>query len=292
MARLASDMGRTSERRADVSTWISHEVTARILAEVLARCAEAGVPILVVKGVVTSRLLYDDVAQRAIADIDVRIRPSDFSTFRALAAKAGWRCLRVAWTYRNLVYDFPPLSLDVEGYVGAPGLCAMTVDEMLSRATPLEIAPTLRVLVPEIHDHAVVLAVNAFKDKIVAANRGALSDVERIVLHRDFRCHVFVDRVVHSRIATLAWIVAAWMESERQNNEWGAIRVAIEARAPVRRRYGNLFRRLITRSPSTAMSLRLLARAVADRPLMQAEAIVCACAWEAEMWLRGRDSAR
>jgi Uncharacterised nucleotidyltransferase len=269
-----------------ISVWISHVVAVDVLREVIARTNAAGIEVLPVKGAITARLLYDDVAERTIGDVDVRIRPRDFAAFRHTATAAGWRCLRVSRAYRNLVYDFPPLSLDVEGQVGPPGLCALSVDTMLSRGRPLTIAPGLRVIAPETHDHAVLLIVNAFKDKIISANAGALADLERIVRLPDFYCDVLVDRLVQAHVATIAWIVASWMESARNDHVWGAIRLAIETCTSVRHHYAHVFRRLIREGCGAPMSLRLLARVAADSWFMRAEALARAAAWEAEMWLR------
>jgi hypothetical protein len=268
------------------ATWIHHELGAAIVREVIAVCVSEALPVLPVKGIVTARILYDDVAERPITDVDIRIRRRDFSAFRRLARRTAWPCLRVARSYSNLVYHFPPLSLDVECAVGPPGVCALTVDDMVLRASELEVVPGLRVLVPEIHDHAVLLTVNAFKDKIVTAGAGALSDLERIAVQPSFQVGVFIGRVVSSRVATLAWIVASWLESTRGSAAWSKIRIAIETRVRPRRAYAALFRNLMKDAARAPMALRILARISADAPLMRAEALLGAVALESEMWLR------
>ncbi|MDP8998568.1 MAG: nucleotidyltransferase family protein [Myxococcota bacterium] len=271
---------------ANVRAWVAQEAGIQILREVASRCAEAGIPLLPVKGIVTSRLLYADVAERPITDVDIRIRARDLPRFRNAAASAGWPCSRVARTYRNLTYEFGLLSLDVEACVGPPGLCAMEIEAMLDRSERCEIEPGVMVSIPEVHDHAVVLTVNAFKDKIVTATPWALADLERIVMHPTFRCDDFVDRVCQSRITTLTWIVAEWMASSRGIGAWGVVRAAVEARGHVRWGYAKLFRRLMVDEDSAQMPLRLLARVAADSGGMQLEAIVRAAAWTGEMWLR------
>jgi hypothetical protein len=159
---------------------------------------------------------------------------------------------------------------------------------MLVRAEHREIAPGLRVLVPEIHDHAVLLTVNAFKDKIVTATAWALADLEHVVLQPAFRPDEFVGRVVLARISTLAWIVASWMESMRCNHAWAAIRVAIESCGHVRASYAHRFQRHLGLAHGAPMSLRLLARVAADSPLMQIRALALAVACSAEIRLRAR----
>jgi hypothetical protein len=267
------------------------ETGTEILREVNRACQRASIPILAVKGIVTARVLYSDAADRPITDVDVRIRRQDFERFRRAARASGWKCVRLARSYGNLVYDFGALSLDVEAYVGPPGLCSLGIDTMLDRSVWYELIPGLHVRVPELHDHAVLLTVNAFKDKITTATPWAIADLERIVGHAGFNPDVFVQRVRISRVATLAWIVASWMESARSNAAWGRIRVAIESRAEVRHIYARLLQRQLASADRAPMSLRLLARSGADSPRMQLIALVRAVLWSAESRLRGFDAA-
>jgi Uncharacterised nucleotidyltransferase len=271
-----------------LSAWALQHLAAGVVLEVAARCERAALPVLAVKGVVTSRFLYGDVAERPLTDVDVRIRGADLQRFARVAAAAGWPRLRILRTYRSLTYDFGALSLDVEACVGPPGLCRLDVDTMLRRSERREIAPGRHVLVPEIHDHAVLLTVNAFKDKIAAAPAWAIADLERVVAHRAFGRDEFVARVVEARISTLAWIVAFWMESARGSEGWGAIRVAIESRGHVRSDYARRFQRQMAHASQDrpSMSLRLLARAAADSPFMRMRALVTAVACSAEIRAR------
>lgn len=287
MATSARTAGAPPSRPvSSIRAWLAQETGIEILREVIGRCDQAAIPVLPVKGVITSRVLYADVAERPITDVDVRVRARDLPNFRRAAAAAGWRSGRVSRAYRNLTYDFGFLALDVEACVGPPGLCALEIEAMLDRSERREIAPGLVVSVPEVHDHAVMLTVNAFKDKIVTATPWALADLERIVMQGTFRRDDFVERVCQSRITTLAWIVAEWMESARGNRAWGAIRAAIEARGHVRWAYARLFRRLMSDEDRGRMPLRLLARVAADSSRMRVEGIVRAAAWTPEMWLR------
>jgi hypothetical protein len=268
--------------------WIQHEVGIQILHAVATRCREASVPFLVVKGIVTSRLLYEDVAERPIGDVDIRIRPVDLRAFERLARAAGWPCVRVLRSYGSLIYDFEALSLDVESTVGPPGLCGLGVGALLDRAVWRELAPGLRVAAPEIHDHAVVLVVNVFKDKIVTATSWGLADLERVVRRPEFQRDVFVDRVRASRITTMTWIVAAWMESARGDGAWAEIRRALEAGGGVRRLYARLVGLGLKGAVGhTSLSLKLLARVAADSPRMRVHALSRAAACVVELpWRR------
>jgi hypothetical protein len=271
--------------RGSPTTWIQQELAVELLREVSRRCGAASIPFLPVKGVVTARLLYEDVAEREMLDVDLRIRPQDFDRFRRVAREAGWRCVTVSRIYRNLGYEFPGLPLEVEAGIGPPGLCALTVEAMQRRASPFVFAPGLSLLAPEIHDHAVVLVVNVFKDKMTAAFPRAVADVERIALKPSFSVETFVERALESRVTTIAWLVAGWLES-RGSAPWGAVRALLERRARVRRPYAHLFRRLLPRADRNPLALRILARVGGDTPMMQARALATALAWELETLLR------
>jgi Uncharacterised nucleotidyltransferase len=275
-----------------VSVWILQQTALEVLREVVARCDAASIAVLPVKGIVTSRILYRDVAERAMTDVDVRVRRRDLGALQRVAGAAGWRCTRVLRSYGNLTYDFGLLSLDVEAGVGPPGLCALGVDAMLERSARIELAPGCLVSIPELHDHAVLLAVNAFKDKLVGAQPWAISDLERVVTHGDFRLDRFVERVVQARIATIAWIVAAWMESVRQSVAWGAIRATLESRGHLRRAYASLVQHRLSDAGQSSVSLRLLARVGSDSRRMQVEALAGAAAYVLEMALEMATSAR
>jgi Uncharacterised nucleotidyltransferase len=270
--------------RADA--WLLQEAAIGVLRDVVGRCDAVGIPVLAVKGVVTSRLLYEDVTERPLTDVDIRVRGADFDRLRQLAADVGWGCVRVLRSYRSLIFDLGTLSLDVETYVGPPGLCSLEVGTMIARARRTELAPGLSVLTPEIHDHAVLLTINAFKDKVITAPAWALADLARIVVHPCFCQSDFVKRIGDSGIVTIAWIVARWFETVRGDRAWGDIRRAIESGTSVRRLYARVFRRYMRAADESPLALRLLARAGADRPWMRLRGLATALACSAEMRLR------
>jgi hypothetical protein len=277
--------GTSRDDHRGAQTWVLQEVAIEVLREVAQRCSTARIEFVAVKGAVTSRLLYADVAKRPLTDVDIRIRPRDFAAFRRMAARAGWRQVGIALTSRIVVYQFAGLSVDVEAVVGPPGLCSLSVDDVISRASPTELAPGLRLLLPELHDHAIMLVINVFKDKLPAASEHALSDVERIAVHPGFSADVFVRRAIEARIATLSWIVAGAMEA-RGATAWGEIRRELERRGNIRYEYARRLQRLNRDADSESWRVRLLARRAADRKLMRAEALIWAFAREIERRMR------
>jgi hypothetical protein len=277
---------------ATISTWASQEVAIRVLRDVASRCDRAGIPILPVKGVVTARVLYEDVAERPITDVDVRIRPRDFWRWRGVADQAGWRCWNAVWTYGVRNYTIASLPLDVESAIGPPGMCGLTVDEMLARSREMELARDLRVRVPEIHDHAVLLAVNAYRDWFVLGNPHSRMDLDRIARAPDFCPEAFVERALKSRIATIAWIVAGWIEASYANDAWGAIRKAIQRRAAVRRLSAAVYRRVAATRLVGTIPAPLLQISCIDGLAHRGRALATTTAWLAERWVRGRAHVR
>lgn len=261
------------------SIWALQEMAVDILSQVVTASESVGIRVLPVKGVVTSRWLYPDVSDRPLSDVDIRVRADDLPKFKQVAREAGWDCLRELRSYRSVVYGFGLLGLDVETGVGPPGLCALSVATMLERSDVRELRPGLQVPVPEIHDHAMLLTVNVFKDKVVAAPPWAIEDLARIVEHASFRADRFADLAVECRSATLVWVVAKWMEEVRASHAWRAVRVAVERRARVRRAYGNALRRRLHAAAEAPLSLRLISRLASDSRKMQLRGLLAALAF-------------
>jgi hypothetical protein len=241
-----------------------HEHARLALERVLAACSDAGIDVLPVKGILTARLFYREPAERPIRDIDLRVRPRDLARVERAAAKAGWPLLSRSWAYRTLSFDVVGFLVEFEAHVGPPGLCALPVDDMLRRAHP-SIAPLgVPHLQPELHDHAVLLCVNAFKDKLIDAFPGAVRDLEIVPTVAGFDRARFVKLAVESRVATIAWIVADWLVETRQSNPWRAIREDLD-RVSRRSAYARLFRRAIGSRVPPRQALRVIARAGSDR---------------------------
>ncbi len=164
-----------------------HEHARLALEQVLRGCRHEEVEALPVKGVLTARLLYTDPGQRPIQDVDLRVRPADLSRVLALGHRAGWRLVSRSRAYGTLGFDVLGFLVEFESHVGPPGLCALPVDAMLRRATEQSSAWGLPHLQPELHDHAVLLCVNVFKDKLVDALPWAVRDLEYVARFPGFQ---------------------------------------------------------------------------------------------------------
>lgn len=265
-----------SPRRRDA--WIAQTAATTQLDATLGVLETAGIPVLAVKGVVTARLLYEDPADRWLGDVDLRIRRRDFERAHCVI-RGSFQLLAATSPHENIVFDGGGIQVDVETRIGPPGLAALTVDELLERSSWIAIGGA-RVRVPEVTDHALVLAVNVFKDKLAAAAPWALEDCARIVRHPDFRAADFCDRARAAAIQEVTYVVARFFE-ELGHAEWAALRRALGPSAP-RPLYDRLLRGAL-RQPSSA-ACRLLSRIASDRPRAWADALLAA--GRVEAWRR------
>jgi hypothetical protein len=258
------------------STAILQEAGVLVLGRVLAAFDRAGIAALPVKGVVTARLLYDDPGERTIRDVDVRIAPADYPRAVEVARAEGWRVKTQADAYYNLFFELGGVDVDVEGGIGPPGLCALRVEDMIARAR----RGPMGWLEPDPIDHALVLVVNAFKDKLVALAPWSLEDLRRIVRRDDVAPHAVAARAREAGVETIAWIVSDWMAREGGDvgAAWRAVRDAVGPR-PRRARYAAVFRWLLQHGRHDSLAMRLWARAGADRWWMRGRALWVAARW-------------
>jgi hypothetical protein len=233
-----------------IATWAWHQESIASLRRALEVLDAAGVPALVVKGMVLAYELYDDVTRRPMQDVDLRVRPRDFLPAARAMRDAGFR---VDWTSRQLgaiVFWVGRVTVELEASVGPPGLCALGTAEMMTRSRERTLSGGLRVREPELHDHAVLLVVNAFKDKFLGMP-WALDDLDLIVSRIDAR--TFLERVCAARLRTVTWIVADWMATQRASGPWRVLRDRLGERPP-RPLYAWTLRALIARHPSSSLT--------------------------------------
>ncbi|MCA9588032.1 MAG: nucleotidyltransferase family protein [Myxococcales bacterium] len=263
---------------ADLEAWGRHLAAREALRQMV---AALGVDrVMPVKGVVTARWLYDDVIERPVVDLDVRVRRSDVARVAAEARARGWTIERSAPEYDNLVLDLGGMGVDVEAAVGPPGLCARTVDALFEDAVQVDELFGFAVLAPELHDHALLLAINAFKDKLAFTSDGCREDLARVVRLPTFDPGRLARLARRSRVAAVVWIVADWLADA--SDGWRAVRGALGP-APPRRLYVALAKSLISRAP-LSLAARLVARAGSDDPRARLRALRSAVAWQLDVW--------
>jgi hypothetical protein len=243
-----------------VSSWIQHEYATEALRATVDLLARHGIEALPVKGVVLARSLYADLAERPMVDIDLRVRPRDFRRLVRVLREGGyeldWSSTHVGavrMRRRGILIEF-------ESAVGPPGACGLTVDAMLSRARWHEEAGGLRFREPEIHDHAILLCLNVFKD-FLRTRPWALEDLRRIVRAPGFHDPTFLARCGSSGVITAAFAVASFL-ARRGDSRWTELAGALSASHP-RRAYLALYRWMCDRPPMPKTEI-LLAQASAD----------------------------
>lgn len=251
--------------------WVTQMAGARALAAILATCREAKVDLVVVKGAVTSFLLYDDVAERHATDVDVRVRPRDRAVLREAAKRRGMQVLVDGGPYDVLTMLHGDVGVDVECHVGPKGMTRLSVDELLADAVEVRHPLGFLVPVPSLEHHALFLAVNCFKDRFVRATPWALEDARRIVRTPGFDHVRFAAIVRAARLATLVVIVA----TELGGPEWDDVRRRVEDDA--RPTYLAAYRSF-ARASRDGAAFRALSRVVADDPASWPEALARA-AW-------------
>lgn len=219
-----------------------------------------------------------------MSDIDLRIRPEEVARATALGRQRGWRVAHTSKIYPIVSFDVAGVRVEIEGAVGPPGLCALRVDQMLSRSIETD-ALGFPCRFPEVHDHALHLVVNVFKDKITDAAAWALNDVERIVRQSEFVPETFVSLARASRSQTMAWIVADYFANRRNDAVWRDLRNQLGA--PESPAFVRMLRYFVERAP-TSFGARIAARAGADSNRLRAKAFALTALRSAEMFAKRR----
>jgi hypothetical protein len=216
------------------TNWLRHQTAPILLRRVSDAFADADIAVLPVKGILTAHLLYDDVASRPLLDIDLRIRRRDFHAAMCIARRRGWNpeiTSPVLWTAILRVDGF---EVDVEATLGPPGLCALRVDDVLSRASHHTTPFGFPHLQPSLEDHALILVLNAFKDGL-SPQPWAIEDLRRIAQHPRFDRTTLVERAHAGRVESALWIVSDWLAEREGAVAWRAVRERIGTRPPSRR---------------------------------------------------------
>lgn len=272
---VLDDKSETRARRAE--TWVRHTAAVSALRRVVALVGVDNV--LPVKGIVTARTHYADLADRPIADVDLRVRGvAEIDRIAELGAREGTLKYR-ARAYGNVVLSLDDVEIDVDCHVGPPGLSGLVPGAMLARASIRSDLFGFPCKIPELHDHALLLAVNLFKDHLVNAKSAAVDDARRIVEDATFDPSRFAALAASTKSRTLAWIVADWLAPE--SPRWARVRDTIGNRPP-RRAYTRVYRWLEATMP-LSLPTRMFARTAADAPWMRVRALFGAVRFDLEV---------
>lgn len=222
----------------------------------------AGIPTLPVKGIVIASTLYDDPIQRPMLDVDVLVRPRDFHAALRIANSQEWPVVRDSRALGGAALVVNKVSVDLACTIGPPGLSALGVAGLLNRASRIEGRLGFPHWSIELHDHALLVAVDLFKDKLVAKPRTA-EDFLRIGSDRDFRPAELVCRAKDARLLTALYIVTTWVTQHAPSHAWKEVRRELEMQE-ISWRYVRLFETLMASRVAERSALAVLARAGSD----------------------------
>ena len=274
---------------AEVATWAQHQFAADAFRQVMELFEREGIDALAVKGIVLAYSLYDRVEERPMVDVDLRLRPRDLRRAIRALRNHGWKVGSTSRQLGTAELFVARTLVEIETTIGAPGVCAISVDRMLARSVERTGPQGVRHREPELHDHALLLCVNAFKDKLVLTTPWAREDLLRIARTPGFSPRTLASRAVEARLCELTRIVSEWLSTEPRGTPW---RQVIGALPPRRRSlYASLYRALVHRAPS-GPTLALVARAASDSHWMQGKALALGVAGNALRWVDGQGHAR
>jgi hypothetical protein len=251
-----------------------HMRARAVLGRVLAALDAAGVEALVVKGAVVASWLYAREIDRPVRDLDLRVRPRDRArAARVIAAMPKARLLVASRAYGSAVLSVDGVEVDVETTVGPPFVCALGVDAMLARAERTDAGLGFVHRRPELHDHALLLAVNLFKDRLAGLPRWRLRDLERLARLPTFDPAVLAARAADARATTVVHVVARHVADRCGDAAWARVADRI---TPARPRYAaRVLAALRGERRPSPLAWRLEVRASSDsRP----RALAAACA--------------
>jgi hypothetical protein len=256
-----------------LAAWAIQEVRTRALGTVVAKLGEEGISCLPVKGILLARQLYEEPIDRPFCDVDLLLRPSDFRKAIRVAKRSSWCLCWDAKILGSVNFIVGETAFDTVCSLGPPGLCAVGVDQVIERAKrTVEPLGFLHLQIDQ-HDHALLLAIDAFKDKF-GVKPWCREDLIRIANGNGFSTERLVDLAGEAGLRTMLAIVADWVLDGADAPSWQDVRRRLAA-GKVRGGYARLYRSLLG-GPITGLRsvpLALLARAASDVPARRAMAV-------------------
>jgi Uncharacterised nucleotidyltransferase len=254
--------------------WVTQELALRIAEIAISTLERSGIRALPVKGVLLARQVYDP-ASRPIADVDLAIEPVDLRRALRVARASNWRVVWDTKVTGSVNFVVEGFAVDVKTSVGPPGISATGVRELFARSTfsnePLGF-PHWQI---EQHDHALLLAIDAFKDGLGTGKPWAREDLVRIGAVNGFSASTLVERAAAARLQTMLAIVADWVLSSGASSTWTSVLEALRSLS-LRSAYRERYRRLLERKARSALGrwyLSAVTRTVSDSPRQRAIAL-------------------
>jgi hypothetical protein len=185
------------------------------LPRVLEAARAAGAVVAPVKGVVLSRWLYDDIAERPYRDLDLLVDREGLPRLTAAVSERGWPVRHLSVEMGELEFEIDRLVIEVHAEFGRRDLTRLTTREVLERARPDRETFPFEVLRIDDVDHLLLLATNVTKKSYTYANPHQPADLERLLLRLEPRWDVLVARADEASFSTGLRSVVTWMAEER-----------------------------------------------------------------------------
>ncbi|HVV52543.1 MAG TPA: nucleotidyltransferase family protein [Polyangia bacterium] len=207
-------------------------VAVSVLGKVLEATGAAGATVAPAKGVVLSRWLYDDVAERPYRDLDLLVARADLPRLREVVAARGWPVQVYSPEMGELEFTVDRLTVEIHAEFGRRDLSRLAIADVLARAVadrrtfPFEIRRLDDV------DHLLLLVANVIKKSFTYANAHQPADLVRLVERLRPRWDEVGVRTQAARFLTALRTVAVWMADERGAPVFGEL---LRALPPARR---------------------------------------------------------
>lgn len=258
------------DRHSARDIWLKHSQAHHLLHVVVPELERVGVAPLLVKGVALGSTLYADPSERPISDVDLRVAPEDMAQVRFVVRDLNWPIHNEYARYGSICIDLGGLQVDIESHIGPPGLCRLPVRDLRRRAQRQTIGRTA-VLVPELTDHALVVVVNLFKDKVVDSMPWARADLARVLDHPSFDEAAFISRARHYNMTLMARVVLEHLPEQSARMRRLAASMPVPAWYPL---YARVYAAALKEPKSAAA--RVVARLGSDAPEDWPRALVLA----------------
>jgi hypothetical protein len=200
------------------------------------------------------------------------VRRADLRRLRALFRAQGWPAVVGSNQWGTFDTEIGAMLVELETSIGPPGVCALPVEEMIARASRTTAGFGFAHLEPELHDHALLLCVNAFKDKIRHAVASALGDLVRIAAQPGFQAPRLAALAERAELRAVVWMIADWAAREGGSEPWGEVRELL-GHAPPRPLYVRAYRALMESPRPSRVLFPVVARVASDAPALRAWAL-------------------
>jgi hypothetical protein len=270
-----------------LKNWAAFQFALRVAKTVISKLEERSVRALPVKGLLLAPLIYDPT-ERSSGDIDLIVSPADFPKILQRARESSWELVWDSLVLGNVNFIVDGLAFDVMSSFGPTGISAIRVPELFARAAratdPLGF-PHWQI---EQHDHALLLALDAFKDKLGSGKRWAREDLVRIARRDGFSPAILVERAGKAKLLTMLSMVADWVVANGATAEWVSVQKELRS-LPLRQMYIEHYRKILQPASASRWQrfyLSVQTRAVSDSLRVRASAVALGALGTARYLLR------